>query len=101
MKPLTTEKIREMLKEVIDPELGVNIVDLGLVYDIKNEDGHVYVEMTLTTPGCPLHDTLTHAVKKCLSKDPSIASVDVNVVWNPPWNPHMMSENAKKQLGFF
>ena len=63
---LKPEEIRELLREVYDPELGVNIVDLGLVYEIRNDDGDVYIRMTLTTPGCPLHDTIASAVERLL-----------------------------------
>jgi metal-sulfur cluster biosynthetic enzyme len=98
---LKPEEIRELLREVYDPELGVNIVDLGLVYEIRNDDGDVYIRMTLTTPGCPLHDTITCAVERLLEGQPGIRSVKVDIVWNPPWSPDKMSEEAKRQLGFF
>lgn len=98
---LKPEEIRELLREVYDPELGVNIVDLGLVYEIRNDDGDVYVRMTLTTPGCPLHDTIVSAVERVLEGQPGIRSVKVDIVWNPPWSPDKMSEEAKRQLGFF
>ncbi len=98
---LKPEEIRELLREVYDPELGVNIVDLGLVYEIRNDDGDVYIRMTLTTPGCPLHDTIVSAVERLLEGQPGIRSVKVDIVWNPPWAPDKMSEEAKRQLGFF
>ncbi|SFF90143.1 Metal-sulfur cluster biosynthetic enzyme [Planifilum fulgidum] len=98
---LKPEEIRELLREVYDPELGVNIVDLGLVYEIRNDDGDVYIRMTLTTPGCPLHDTIASAVERLLEGQPGIRSVKVDIVWNPPWSPDKMSEEAKRQLGFF
>ena len=98
---LKPEEIRELLREVYDPELGVNIVDLGLVYEIRNDDGDVYIRMTLTTPGCPLHDTIASAVERLLEEQPGIRSVKVDIVWNPPWSPDKMSEEAKRQLGFF
>jgi metal-sulfur cluster biosynthetic enzyme len=98
---LEPAEIRELLREVYDPELGVNIVDLGLVYDVRNDDGDVYVRMTLTTPGCPLHDTITSAVERILDGQPGIRSVKVDIVWDPPWSPDRMSEEAKRQLGFF
>jgi len=98
---LEPEDIRQLLREVYDPELGVNIVDLGLVYEIRNDDGDVYVRMTLTTPGCPLHDSITSAVERLLKGQPGIRSVKVDIVWNPPWSPDKMSEEAKRQLGFF
>ena len=98
---LKPEEIRELLREVYDPELGVNIVDLGLVYEIRNDDGDVYIRMTLTTPGCPLHDTIASAVERLLEGQRGIRSVKVDIVWNPPWSPDKMSEEAKRQLGFF
>ncbi len=93
-------EIRELLRQVYDPELGVNIVDLGLVYEIRLEDRDVYVRMTLTTPGCPMHDTIAGGVERLLRLHPGIRSVKVDVVWDPPWSPGMMSEAAKKHLGF-
>lgn len=97
---MDTAEIRELLRQVYDPELGINIVDLGLVYEIQNEDGDVYVRMTLTTPGCPMHDTIAGGVERLLERQPGIRSVRVDVVWDPPWSPEMMSEEAKERLGF-
>lgn len=101
MFQLEPEDIRQLLREVYDPELGVNIVDLGLVYEIRNDDGDVYVRMTLTTPGCPLHDTIVSAAEQLLEGQPGVRSVKVDIVWDPPWSPDMMSEEAKRQLGIF
>ena len=92
--------ILECLKEVIDPELGVNIVDLGLVYDIDFEEGNALIQMTLTTPGCPMHDTIVGGVERALKTLPSVQSVKVNVVWEPAWYPERMSVAAKEQLGY-
>ncbi len=101
MIDLTQEVIRSMLKEVYDPELGVNIVDLGLIYDIRIDEEHiVHIQMTLTTPGCPLHDTIVGGVKSQLQLHPSINAVQVEVVWSPPWSPAHMSEEGKAQLGY-
>jgi metal-sulfur cluster biosynthetic enzyme len=94
------DTFRECLKTVFDPELGVNIIDLGLVYDIANEDGHVEVTMTLTTPGCPMHDTISEGVERALMSLAEVQSVHVNVVWQPVWSPAHMSEQAKQQLGY-
>lgn len=92
------EQVRESLREVYDPELGVNVVDLGLVYDIAVEDGIAHICMTLTTPGCPMHDTIVGGVRWALGRIPEIRDVDVNVVWDPRWSPEMMTEAAKDQL---
>jgi len=94
------EAIRERLKEVYDPELGVNIVDLGLVYEIQFHDGNAVVEMTLTTPGCPMHDTISGGVERALMSIPEVHTVKVDVVWEPAWSPSMMSDEAKEQLGY-
>ncbi|WP_410769134.1 metal-sulfur cluster assembly factor [Fontibacillus sp. BL9] len=96
-----TEQIREWLKEVYDPELGVNIVDLGLVFDIRDQGERIYVQMTLTTPGCPMHDTIVGGVKRILEEQMEVNEVEVDLVWEPHWSPYMMSEEAKRQLGYF
>lgn len=94
--------LRELLGEVIDPEIGINIVDLGLVYDVRlSGDGVATVVMTLTTPGCPLGGYLDDEIRQVLWGAPGVADVDVRIVWDPPWNPgQMMSEGAKQQLGW-
>ncbi|PZD95743.1 hypothetical protein DNH61_13780 [Paenibacillus sambharensis] len=88
------------LEHVYDPELGVNIVDLGLVYGVQVQDeGRVKVQMTLTTPGCPMHDMMTRSVERAAEELPGVSSVMVEVVWEPAWSPQMMSDKAKAQLG--
>lgn len=94
------DQYRELLREVIDPELGVNIVDLGLVYDLDVDGGLATVRMTLTTPGCPLGAYLDDAVRTCLWGAPGVDDVDVQLVWDPPWRPEMLSPAAKAQLGW-
>ncbi len=96
-----TTHLLECLKEVYDPELGVNIVDLGLVYEVREEAERVHVRMTLTTPGCPLHDTIVRAVKWVLQENTSKTDIDVQVVWEPQWSPQLMSNEAKEMLGYF
>lgn len=92
----------EALKEVLDPELRLSIVDLGLVYDVDiTEAGDVTVTMTLTTPGCPLNEYLPAQVDEAVSRLEGVRHVDVNLVWDPPWNPDMMSDEAKLALGWF
>ena len=94
------EKIREKLKDVMDPETGVSIVDMGFLYGIDVEDGKAEIEMTLTTPGCPLHSSFTRQVEKKVLSMEGIDEVEVDVVFDPPWKPEMMSEEAKKKLGY-
>lgn len=88
------------LFEVIDPELGINIMDLGLIYDVQVEDNHASVTMTLTTPGCPLHDSITNGVKFRLQQIEGIDEVTVDLVWEPAWTPDKMSDKAKAKLSF-
>lgn len=94
------EELLAALSSVVDPELGVNIVDLGLVYEAAEQDGKVYVRMTLTTAGCPLHETMVGGVKSALRALPGVRNIEVDVVWNPPWTPDMMSDKAKRILGY-
>jgi metal-sulfur cluster biosynthetic enzyme len=94
--------LRDLLRDVIDPEIGINIVDLGLLYDIRlSGDGTAEVRMTLTTPGCPLGGYLTDSIRDTLHDVPGVSGVDVQIVWEPPWDPMaMMSDWAKDQLGW-
>jgi FeS assembly SUF system protein len=97
----TTEEIREALKQVYDPELSVNVVDLGLVYGTDiDDDGNVRVTMTLTSPGCPIGPMVGEMVQDALAPLEGVKQVDVDVVWTPPWRPDMMSEDAKLELGY-
>lgn len=91
---------RGLLSEVIDPELGVNIVDLGLVYDLRVAEGTAHLRMTMTTPGCPMTAYLDDAVRSALAGAPGVDTVEVDVVWDPPWGPAMLSERAKGFLGW-
>lgn len=97
--PLLDAEAWERLRLVYDPELGVNVVDLGLVYALEVEQGSVTVGMTLTTRGCPLGDTLLQAVERALSTIPGVRGVAVELVWEPPWTPEMMTEPARRALG--
>ncbi len=100
-EPISAELVRRRLRTVIDPELGVNIVDLGLVYRVAvDPDGAVVIEMTLTTPGCPLGGFLDDQIRAALMTLPQLRGVTVNVVWEPPWTPAVMSDAAKEQLGW-
>ena len=89
------------LAQVIDPELGCNIVDLGLVFDVAIHGAQVSVKMTLTTPGCPMHESLSRGVQMALLGLEGIRDVDVQIVWDPPWNPDMMSDFAREHVGVF
>lgn len=100
-EPLTPGLVRGLLRTVIDPELGVNIVDLGLVYDIAADaTGLVGIEMTLTTPGCPLGGFLEDEIRACLTQLPQVSDIRVELVWEPPWEPAAMSDAAKERLGW-
>jgi len=96
------DKIIEKVCTCYDPEIPVNIYDLGLIYEIKVEpDAHVHVKMTLTAPGCPAAGSLPGEVEDKITMLPGIKEVKVEVVWEPPWDKSMMSEAAKLQLGIF
>jgi metal-sulfur cluster biosynthetic enzyme len=104
--PIAEDKVRETLKNVVDPELFVNIVDLGLVYDIKideSSDGqsNVAVEMTMTSPACPAGPQLLAQSKDVVSRLDGVGEVDIKLVMTPPWTPDRMTEDARDQLGIF
>ncbi len=93
-------QIRTALMNVIDPEIGFNIIDMGLVYKIDIHENSIIITMTLTTPGCPMHNSITDwAVKEIKKIDPSL-DVKINLVWQPPWTPNMMKDNLRKSLGY-
>jgi FeS assembly SUF system protein len=94
--------IVEALKTVFDPEIPVNIYEMGLIYDIDLQDeGAVKLKMTLTSPGCPVAGTLPGEVQAKVQGVPGVGAVDVELVWEPTWNPSMMSEAARLELGMF
>ena len=95
----TAEDIWERLRFCYDPEIPLNIVDLGLIYDVKVEDSDVRVEMTLTAQGCPSHAEISRDVKTALLSVPGVNTVDVRVVWDPPWHPRRISPEGRKKLG--
>ena len=98
---MKVETIRETLKKVIDPEIGVNIVDLGLVYQVEIRPEEIYIQLTMTSPACPLHGVITRNMDKELRKSfPDLGEMTIELVWDPPWSPELMSEAAKKQLGW-
>jgi metal-sulfur cluster biosynthetic enzyme len=93
------EEIIAQLKLVDDPELGINVVDLGLIYEVElSKENHVEITMTLTTPGCPLHDSIKTGVTNAVLQLTDVKSVDVHIIWEPSWSPAMMSDAAKQQL---
>lgn len=98
---LETE-IVQVLKSIFDPEIPVNIYELGLIYDLDiSPEGAVQIKMTLTSPACPVAGSLPPDVKAKVENVPGVASAEVEVVWDPVWNPAMMSEAARLQLGLF
>jgi metal-sulfur cluster biosynthetic enzyme len=104
--PIAEDKVREALKQVIDPELFVNVVDLGLIYEIKVSEtdtgkSNVAVEMTMTSPACPAGPQLLGQSKDFVGRLEGVGEVDVRLVMDPPWTPDRMTEDARDQLGIF
>ncbi len=96
------EQTIDALRTVYDPEIPVNIYELGLVYGVDvDPSGAVVIRLTLTSPGCPVAGSLPYEVESKVKAIPGVTSCRVDVVWDPPWNPSLMSEAAKLQLGFF
>ena len=93
-------KILENLKKVYDPEIPMNIVDLGLIYGFEWNGPDLKLRMTLTAPGCPVAGILAEEVKLAAEKAPGVGAVTVDMVWEPPWSPERMSEFAKRQFGY-
>jgi len=96
---ITPSLVWQTLKQVIDPEIDCNIVDLGLVYDIAIAGSKVIVTMTLTTPGCPMHESLARGVKNALLNLGDVDDAEVRIVWDPPWTPDCMSDYAREHVG--
>jgi|TARA_B110000263_G_scaffold232096_1_gene227888 metal-sulfur cluster biosynthetic enzyme len=96
---LTKDDVIEALKEVYDPEIPVNIVDLGLVYDIEVEDGEVAIEMTLTAQGCGMGPYIAQQAEWRIAEIPGVEDVEVELVWDPPWSPELITEDGKRLLG--
>ena len=92
------EKVITEIKKIYDPEIPVNIYELGLIYDIKIKDKDVQVKMTLTTPNCPVAESLPKEVKDSIMDLKDVNKVDLDLVWDPPWDKSMMSEAAKLEL---
>ncbi len=96
----TTEDVYKELRQVYDPEIPVNIVDLGLVYDVKLDDaGSCVVTMTLTSQSCPEARTIPEVMKRRLNAIPGVNGTQIEIVWDPPWSPQKISEEGRKTLG--
>ena len=92
------EKIIDEIKKIYDPELPVNIYDLGLIYDVQVNEKKAKIKMTLTTPNCPVAESLPNEVKNSVKEIKEVRDVDLKLVWEPPWDKSMMSESAKLEL---
>jgi FeS assembly SUF system protein len=100
-KKIMEDAVTNVIKTIYDPEIPVNIYELGLIYDIRALDnGNVEVDMTLTTPNCPVAESLPQEIKDKIKLIAGVGEVEVNIVWEPPWDKDMMSEEAKFELGF-
>jgi metal-sulfur cluster biosynthetic enzyme len=93
--------VYEALKQIHDPEVGINIVDMGLIYSLDIDGDNVDITMTLTSPGCPVGPQILGEVDSTVKGLGGVENVDIKVVWSPPWSPDMLSEEARDQLGIF
>ena len=96
----TVEEVTDALRDVIDPELGLDFVELGLIYDVAVEQGSVHVTYTLTTPGCPIGPQVTEQIEEFVSELDEVTDVQSTLTFEPPWSPERMTEDAKFALGF-
>lgn len=99
MYQVTEAQVLETLRQVVDPEIDCNIVDLGLIYNIEIAGPKVTVQMTLTTPGCPMHESIAWGVKTALLGMEGVEDAEAEIVWDPPWNPGMMTDAGRARLG--
>ncbi|NIT13967.1 MAG: DUF59 domain-containing protein [Candidatus Dadabacteria bacterium] len=97
---LTEAKILEVLSNVYDPEIPVDIVNLGLIYGVKIDGDRVDLQMTMTSPGCPASVQITAESKYLIEELDGVSEANIEIVWDPPWSPEKMSEEAKQSLGF-
>ena len=97
---VTVDEVMDALSNVIDPELGLDFVELGLIYGVEVEEGNVRVTFTLTTPGCPIGPQVEGQMQEFISEIEGVTSVESEVVFTPPWSPDLMSDDAKFALGF-
>jgi metal-sulfur cluster biosynthetic enzyme len=99
--PITEDKVRESLQNVIDPEAGMSVIDLGLIYGIDVSQERIHVRMTMTSAACPLADSITESVRhEIRAVAPEDVAIDVEMVWDPPWTPDLMSEHARTRFGW-
>jgi metal-sulfur cluster biosynthetic enzyme len=96
----TVEEIHEALTNVIDPELGLDFVELGLIYEVEIDDGEVFVTFTLTSPGCPIGPQVSEQIREYVGELDGVMKVHPKMVFTPPWSPELMSEDAKFALGY-
>lgn len=96
---LTEEKVYEVLGEIYDPEIPIDIVNLGLVYSVEVNDDVLNINMSMTSPGCPAATQIVTEAKLMLEDLPEVKEANIEIVWEPPWDPSMMSEAAKESLG--
>jgi metal-sulfur cluster biosynthetic enzyme len=98
---VTSQQVLDSLKQCMDPEIPISVVDMGLIYGVNvNADNKVDIKMTMTTRGCPLHETLVSDVKRYVTKVPGVTAVNVEIVWEPTWTPEKMSEEGKKMINY-
>ena len=100
MSTVTVDDVQEALTNVIDPELGLDFVELGLIYDVEVEGGDVFISFTLTSPGCPIGPQVSEQIEEFVMELDGVERVYPKMVFSPPWTPEMMSEEAKFALGF-
>ena len=96
---VTIDEVKEALRDVYDPEIPVNVLDLGLIYDVQVNEGQVYVKMTLTAPGCGMGPYIAQNAEWRIAEIEGVGDVEVDMVFDPPWNPEMITEDGKKLLG--
>jgi len=99
MKPVR-KQIADILRHVDDPELGINIVDLGLIYGLCFEDGDLTIKLTMTTPACPLSDYIKRNIRHVIDRVKQIERVHIDIVWDPPWSPQMMDPDVRRKGQF-
>lgn len=98
---MNEDQVINALKTVYDPEIGINIVDLGLVYKVEKRPTELYIQITMTSPACPLHGVITRDIDATLRGEfPGLGPMTIELVWDPPWSPEMMSDSAKQELGW-
>ncbi|MCL5437816.1 MAG: metal-sulfur cluster assembly factor [Candidatus Thermoplasmatota archaeon] len=95
---VTKEEILDELKQVSDPEIGMDVVSLGLIYEVQINGDRVYIKMTMTAPTCPVTPWILSEAQRVVENLKDVEAADVELVWEPPWNPSMMSDEAKEQL---